>query len=435
MSRVVFQRMTSGTAICAVLGAGLALPFGAWAQQNSDRGGMLSKLRLTERFIAREATSPDPTIDGTTLQLVTDLKYAFSTETRTEKLTFDAGGEYRFVNGPGTDGIDGQFTSPALRLRYDQQAANASLMVIATLAQDDLSDVSALSVSNTSGEVLPADLTALQDGGTRTELGFNSQLTLRDDAPFGIELGFLVNDVSYTGLPDGSGLSDGTTARADVTGRFDITPVLQTRAGLHYTYTDTDAGPQTDRYGMMASATLAQPNGAYTLSADRTDGDGGAITTLELGGRFELPRTKTNLTLGLAQATDDTVFVTGSAGLEHDFGTDSALGPLTLSADRGVTLTGRSQEELVTSLSLGGSYIISPVARVRLSAEMGQAETVATGDSVTLTEAALAFSYDFSSNWRGGADIRAKSRDPSDSAATDSTSFGISVTRQFEVRH
>jgi len=45
--------MTSGTAICAVLGAGLALPFGAWAQQNSERGGMLSKLRLTERFITR----------------------------------------------------------------------------------------------------------------------------------------------------------------------------------------------------------------------------------------------------------------------------------------------------------------------------------------------------------------------------------------------
>lgn len=435
MSRAIFHRMTSGTAICAVLGAVLAVPLGAWAQQSGDRGGMLSQLRLTERFLVRETSSPDPTVDGTTTQAVTDLDYSFSTETRTEKFTFDAGAEYRFTDGPTTDGIEGQFTSPALRLRYDQVAASASLMVVASAAQENLADVSPLSVSNTAGDALPADLADLEDGGTRTELGFNSRLTLRDDAPFGIELGFLVNDVSYADLPTGSGLRDGTTARADVAGRFDITPVLQTRAGLHYSHTQTDGAPQTDRYGISAAATLARPDGAYTLSGERTDGDGGAITTLSLGRRFELPRTEAALALGMAQTTDDSLFLTGSALLEHEFSQDSALGPFTLSADRSVTLTGRSDEELITSLSMGGSYILSPVARLRLSAELGQVEEVATGDSVTLAEAAMTFSYDFSRDWRGGADIRAKSRDPSDSAPTESTTVGLTLTRVFEVRH
>lgn len=97
--------------------------------------------------------------------------------------------------------------------------------------------------------------------------------------------------------------------------------------------------------------------------------------------------------------------------------------------------TGRSDEEVITALSLSSSYALSPVAGLRLSAELGQAEEVATGDTVTLSEVGLSLGYDFSRDWRGGADIRAKRRDPSDSATTDSATFGISLTRTFETRY
>lgn len=429
------KRILSGTAICAVLSATLAVPFGAWAQQNSERGGMLSKLRLSERFLTRDTTSPDAVNDGITHQAVTSLDYSFSSETRTEMLTFDIGGTYRFTDGPTTDGFEGDFTSPSLRLRYDQTAASASITVIATATQEDLADVSPLSVSNANGEALPNDVSALADGGIRTELGFNSRLSLRDDAPFGVVLGFLVNDVSYSDLPTGSALRDGTTARADVTGRFDLSPVLQTRAGVHYSYTQTDGAPQTDRYGITAGATLRQPYGAYTLEADLTDGDGGALTSLSVGRSFETPRTTASLVLGGAQAADQDLFLTGSAAVEHDFGSDSAFGPFILSADRSVTLTGRTDAEVITSLAVEGSYILSPVARLRLTAELGQAEEVESGDNVTLAEAALALNYDVSRDWRAGADVRAKHRDPSDSAPTDSTTFGVTLTRVFDIRH
>lgn len=431
VSRPPFRRITSGTAICAVLCSAVAVPFGAWAQ-NNDRGGMWTQLRLTERFLTRDTTSPDPSVDGITNQLVTDLDFDFSSETRTEKVTLDFGAEYRFTDGPTTDGFEGEFMSPELRLRYDQKAASASIMVTATASQVNLADVSPLSVTTSTDEALASDFAALEDGGTRTQLGFNSRLTLRDDAPFGLILGFLVNDVSYQDLPASSTLDDSTTARADVTGRFDITEVFQVRAGVFYAHTDTDGAPQTDRYGINTSATLTQPNGAYTLNADWSDGDGGAITNLSVGRSFELPQTKTSFALGVAQSTNDTFYATGTASLEHDFGRDSALGPFTLSADRSVTLTGRTDEEVVTSLAMGGSYALSPVANLRLNAELGQAEEVASGDTVTLSEVSLTLGYQLGTHWRAAADVRGKRRDPSDSGVTESTTLSVSLSRVFD---
>ncbi len=435
MSRALFQRMTSGTAICAVLGTALAVPFGAWAQQNSDRGGMLSQLRISERLLTRDTTSPDALVDGTSNQAITTFDYSFSTETRTEAFTFDAGGTYRFIDGPTTDGFEGEFTSPNVRLRYQQVAASASLAVAVDAAREDLADVSALSVRNTSDEALPADLLDLEDGGIRTALGFSSRLTLRDDAPFGWELGLLVNDVSYDDLPIGSGLRDSTTTRADVTARLDITPVLQAKLGTQYSYTQTDGTSDTDRYSLIASSTLSMPNGTYSVFGRHTQGEGGGTTALSFGRSFDLPNTKTSFALGATQTSDDTLFATGSAMLEHSFGQDSAFGPVTLSAEREVAAEGNRNEEILTSLSMAGSYALSPVARLRLTAELGQAEEVATGDTMTLSEATLALNYDFSRDWRGAADVRAKYRDPSDGTATESTTFGVSLTRSFAVRH
>ena len=434
MSRLLYQRILSGTALCAVLAGAVALPFGAWAQQGGERGGMWSQLRLTERFLSRTTSSPDPTEDGTTLQAVSEVDYSFSTETRTETFTLDFGAGYRFADGPNTDGITGDFIAPSLQLRYAQVAASASFQTTFTATQVDLADVSPLSVSDSSGAVLPTDVSELTDGGMRTQLGLTSRLTLRDDAPFGLAFGLRLNDISYSDLPPGSGLNDSLSTRGDVTGRFDITPVLQASLGAHYTLFQTDGEGESSRYGLTTGARLAQPNGAYALNAGLTNGDGGLISTLSLGRSYELPQTKTNLALGLAQATDDSVFVTGSAALEHTFGGDSAFGPLTLSADRDVSLT-TSEEEVLTSLAMGGSYALSPQAGLRLSAELGQAEEVATGDSVTLSEAVLALDYTFTRTWRGTANLKATSRDPSDSAATTSTSLGLSITRSFETRH
>ncbi|MEO1222110.1 MAG: hypothetical protein AAFY42_12275, partial [Pseudomonadota bacterium] len=63
MSKAVFRRIAAGTAVCAVLTVGVAVPFGAFAQQ-SEQGGMLFQFRFAERFQFRDSDSPDPEENG-----------------------------------------------------------------------------------------------------------------------------------------------------------------------------------------------------------------------------------------------------------------------------------------------------------------------------------------------------------------------------------
>jgi len=112
-----------------VLTTTVALPLTAIAQ-NSE-GGFLMQLRLAERFISRDANGPIE--NGTTQQAITDLGLSVSSETRTEALTFDLGGGYRFVDGPGRDGFEGEFTDPNVRLTYRQQAAMGRLTRISQM--------------------------------------------------------------------------------------------------------------------------------------------------------------------------------------------------------------------------------------------------------------------------------------------------------------
>lgn len=430
MSRAILRHMTVRGAVSTVLGLGLALPFGAWAQ---DQGGMLMELRLAERFVARDTTSPDPSLDGTTTQAITDLDFSFSSETRTQALTLDVGAGYQFTEGPNTQGYEAGFTDPSLRLGYQQTAAAASLQVSASATQVDLADVNPLSLRDEEGGLV-RDLTSLEDGGTRRQLSFNSRLTLRDDAPFGLIFGLSVNDIAYTDLPDASTLSDSISARVTGTARFDINPVLQARLSLHFINTDTENEPQSDRYGINAQTVLTRPNGDITLSGNHADGDGGSQTNLQLGRSFVLPQTEANVAVGLTRASSETVFVTGAASLEHDFGAGSPLGTLTAGIDRHVNFNTASDEEIITSLSLASSYALTPQATLRLSTNLAQAETVSSGNTVDLAQVGLSLGYAFDRDWQGTASLQANLRDPDDDTATESTTLSLGVTRTFDVR-
>ncbi|MEL6641384.1 MAG: hypothetical protein AAFP98_08750, partial [Pseudomonadota bacterium] len=267
MSRFTLKRMTAVTAIGAVMTTVVAVPFGAWAQQN-DRGGMLFQLLLAERFQVRESTSPDPDEDGTTTQLITDVDFSFSSETRTEAVTLDFGAGYRFADGPTTEGFEGTFASPTVALSYSQDAAAASFEVTATASRVELSEVNPLDVTTSEDSPLAADFAEITDGGTRQQIGFDARLTLRDDAPFGMIFGINANDISYSDLPAGSGLRDRSGLRLTATGRFDITKVLQVRAGLQYDLVEKDGEDQIERYGFNGQAVMARPDGNYRIAGN-----------------------------------------------------------------------------------------------------------------------------------------------------------------------
>ena len=434
MSKTLSKRSASVAALCAVLASSVALPFSAFAQ-NSD-GGFLMKLRVAERFISRESDGPDLEDNSTTNQAITDVRLSISSETRTEALTFDIGGGYRFIDGPGSDGYEGEFTDPNVRLAYSQETVASSIQVTAFASRTDLDNQATLDVAQgTDGTLDPdfADLT--QDGGTRDRLSFQGRLTLRDDAPFGLAFTLNVDDYSYNNLPDDSTLNDFSSARLGASARFDINEVTQANLGLYISQTDDSEASTINRYGIDAGLILTQPNGQITLdlSASASNDDGDQLH-LSAGRSYTLEYTTATFELGLSQATNDDIFATGSASLEHAFADDSPWGTFTASADRRLTREGRSDEDLVTSLSVATNYTLSPVAGLNLSASYAQSEDVLTGDTVDLSQANLSVSYALTPDWSASAGIGVQSRDPSGSSATDSTTLSLGLSRNFDLR-
>lgn len=429
----VSKRAASIAALLAVLSTSVAVPFTAFAQ-NTD-GGFLMTLRLAERFISRDADGPNPATNGTTNQAVTDVRLAVSSETRTEALTFDLGGGYRFFDGPGPDGYEGEFTDPNVRLSYRQVAAASSIRVTAFANRTDLDNQTTLAIVRDADGTLDADFAEVtQDGGTRDRLSFDARLTLRDDAPFGLNFQLNVDDFSYQGLPDGSTLSDFTTARIAAGARFDITPVMQANVGVFALQTDNNDSGSLGRYGIDAGLILTQPNGEITVDLSATDGEDGGQLHLSAGRSYTLENTEARFDLGLSRATNDEIFVTGSAGFAHQFADDSPFGDFTATASRQLSRDGRNDEDLVTSLSVATNYALSPLANLRLSADYAQSENIATGDSVDLAEANLAVTYALTPDWTASGSIGVQSRNPSGEAATDATTLSVGISRRFDLR-
>jgi len=423
--------MTTVMACGSLAGAVLAVPFSALAQDSA--GGLLMQLRLGERFVSRDTSSPLPTQDGTTTQLVTDLGLAISSETRTQSATLDFNAGLRFFDGPTTDRFERDFTDPSLRLGYAQVAAASSFTSFASATLTDLAQVNPLSLVDTQGN-LARDFSQLTDGGQRTALGFGGTYTWRDDAPFGMTVTLNVDDISYSDLPLGTTLDDSTSFNFSPTARFDISDVLQANLGLRYLHTDFDTDADVTRYALNADASLARPNGAIGVQFGISDGDGGVQTTLGASRSYVLPETTARFGLGLSSSSGRDIYLTGNASLKHDFAPSSAFGTFTANASRDVTLDGRTNAEVVTSLSVATDYALSPVATLLLSADLGQAEETDSGDTVDLSGLNLTVNYDLSRDWRATAGLRTTSRDPSNDVATTSTTLSLGVSRQFDVR-
>ena len=427
------KRVASLAALGAVVSTSVALPLTAIAQNND--GGFLMTLRLAERFISRDSDGPDTTTNGITNQAITDVRLAISSETRTEALTFDLGGGYRFIDGPGDGGYDGEFTDPNVRLTYRQEAAASSLQVSAFASRTDLDNQTTLAIVQDANGTLDADFAEItQDGGTRDRLSFDARLSLRDDAPFGISFSVNVDDYSYDGLPETSTLNDFTYARIGSSARFDITEVMQVNLGAHVSQTRNDAAQTNQRYGIDAGLILTQPNGQITVDLSATDGDDGGQIHLSAGRSYTLENTAARFGLGVSRATTDETFLTGSASFEHQFADESRFGDFSATASRRLTRDGSSNEDVVTSLSVSTNYALSPLANMRLQADYAQSEDIATGATVDLSGANLSASYALNSDWTATGGIGVQSRDPSGEAATTSTTVSVGLSRRFDLR-
>lgn len=183
--------------------------------------------------------------DNSVLQSRTALDFAFDSVTRTQQLSFDAGGVYEV----GTDG-GSDLTEPYLRFAYTLQGANSRLNLSSRFRRLDLDDTVStfvVPIDPVTGDALdPVIETARIEEGVRTDI-FNSlrfETGLRSNVGFVLDLSERARRHSETNNAD---LFDTRTRRASALVKFRIDPQISARLTAAVTHYDTEDVDQTRR--------------------------------------------------------------------------------------------------------------------------------------------------------------------------------------------
>ena len=398
----------------------------ASAQESSGTGGQTFGFTVSEQIEAARNLSLTPGDDATTLQAITTFAFSFDDTTRISDLGVDAAIDLRVVDGPSTDSVDIDIDNPRISLSYQREAASARLDLTARYVVNDVAFIRPLTDFIDAGlPVLPEDFDDLTGSGTRTTIDLDTQLSVRDDAPFGLTFSAGVNDISYSDVTDPA-LTDNQRLRAGIEARFDISLVLQATAGLSYGRLD-EAGSIDESLTLSAGAALARPDGSYGLSLVATDSDGDRQVGFSLSREIEFRNAALSASFGLTRSAEGETFVTGAL----DYAFSLPAGAFTVAFDRDVTLDGDTTNVL-TSLSLGASRTLTPDLDAALS--LGIAQQQEGGETIDIADLGASIDYALSPDWSVAAGASYQLRDDADGRA-DAQSLSLTVTRSFGARN
>ena len=424
--------VTPGTKTCvgvSALAAGLlaALPPSALAQ---DRGGLSSTLTLAERIELARNQALTPGGSDLSFQSITSLSYGFLSETRTETFRFDAGLDLR---GSLVEGGDPEFAlgTRSLSFGYEREGARSSLDLSAGAEQSDVAFLRPLSdFIEDGGFVLPEDFDDLTGTGTRTDLSFSAELSLRDDAPFGVTLSADVSDTRYRDTTDPE-LIDSTRLGFGLSGRADIGPAIQATVGLRYSTFEDAGGGQSDSFTYTADVTFADPRGELGFDLSLTPSDAGTQIGLGLSRSLDLPSGSLGGRLGVTFTASDETILTGG----FDYSLDHPLGGLTVTFDHSVASDAGQTGDVTTSLSVVGNRALTPDITAALSAGYARYEEAGSDVVTSIADLGANVSYAFAPDWSLSAGANYILRDPSDAESAAAQSLSLTVTRSFDMRH
>lgn len=396
-----------------------------------ERGGMVSRIDLSQRLESNTNPALDPDHDGVVALAVTRLAYNLHSETRTELFDLDLSAALRLSDGPDTNGIERGSVDPRIALSYSRFAADSRFDIMASLMRSDVTRTDPLTgfTDGDGNTVLPSDFDDLTGTGTRDELAFSAKLSLRDDAPFGMKFALDVSDLRYNDTSN-TALTDTLRASLRATARFDLTEVMRGTLGLHYTHIDNTVSTR-DRYGIDAGLRIARPDGNYGADLRVVDGDSGTQAGILLAREINLPNSSYTLGLGVTRAAAGDVLATGYFLAKHDL----PNGEINARAERRLGADNDDTEEVVTSLALDASYDISELGSLRLDANYADSTTLMTDISTTLSSIGITYSHDLSPDWSLDASATYNQRQVTGADPAKSTSLALTLHRSFDLRH
>lgn len=253
------QRPLRKTAALGATALALALP--SWAQE----GGLRYSLGISETL--ETVTNPGfetPAAPGT-LSAKTALSLGFSSQTRTESLSFGLGTALTLSkDGAGIDLTAGQ---PHLDLAYSREAAGSALRIGFSYDDDRIETLRPITdfIGEDGQITLPENPEDLVGSGQRLAWGASAGLDLGQDGPLGLGLSADFEKINYVGATDPD-MVDSTQTDLAARLRLDLTEVTSVSLGLSHGISD-EAGTQTTARGL--SLGLAQAvSPVLSLSGD-----------------------------------------------------------------------------------------------------------------------------------------------------------------------
>jgi hypothetical protein len=400
-----------------------------WAQQSPD-GLRGFQLRFDLEFgiesqSNRALALNDP---GTTTEARTALTVGILSETRTQRLAFDLGGELRGIDGPTND--ENGFVNPFAILNYDRSSASSRLSLSASVRESDLNN------DGFEFDELTQAFTFVEGSATRRRTNLSAEMNFRDDAPFGWGVLARLEDNSFsggtaTGL-DGAALNDTRRLTFGITGRFEIDEAIRLNTRLTYATFEQDGTPGSrDTWTLSNDLTIDRPRGNLTFGLDITDTPEGTRVAADVGRSLEYPLGIVSGRVGLVRGASGNTFLSGGLNLTREM----PNGNLNLDLARTVS-SGSLQdtEQLSTSLRIGYLRELSPVAN--LSVDFNWAEVSQTSTGIDTTNATISATYlrELTPDWGMNAGVRHRFRDDGVNGSANSNELFLNLRREFLTR-
>lgn len=449
------KKLVTGLSVTAALTTTTLIAAPLMAQEGSGLRGTLSVSQGLE-------VSDNPNLvsnpDGTTVTSRTNLGFALTSETRTERFLFGLDARFDSVLS-GEDNDEDGVNSRGARLSYSREGANSALSLFARYREADLDDeVFGFFVD---GEFDPDALVI--DGGSRRTTSVGGRLEIGREGPFGVSVSASRTQSDYIDTIDPE-LVDTDRTNLDALARFRINPTLTTfvtagrseeveddafeitrtisyvgagvegeiRSGLRYSTQVTFDNSETqfgdtvvsedDGVGIELNVVQDRPDGALTFGASSRIDDAGRLTTASVGRSFDLPLGNLSLSLGVADRDDDdTAFTAGLTYLR-----ETPNGALTASLVQRPS-TNDGDATINTDLSVGYRQDLSPVSGWDASLEYSALSPFGSGSDDSRTSASIAYNRELTEDWglRTGLRHSRATEDGGDTRTSNTVFFNI----------
>lgn len=409
--------LTGFAALAVVL-----LPLGI--SQAQDVGGIITRFGVQQEL--RHQTNPGFATPANPSQTRarTGLSYAIASETRTDRLAFEASGVLEAGNNRQGRALEEYGTSVSYRRISVQSLIEASIFLRERGVDAQDLGVGIDPVTGVASTVLLDSRGQLRQSGGRLRLEFGR------DAPFGGTLTLSSIDSRYRGTADPS-LVDNRRDTLGLNTRLALNEVVDLTFGV--TISDLrEVGAARARTETFSLGTiLTRPDGAWRATLSQTRTAGGERTSLLVARNLDLPTGALDIRVGAVRTIAGKTEAIGGVDWRYEL----PRGQITLGLERNVSGDARNQENRITRLSLGSRHTFTPTVTGQFGLSLQESRRTQAGTGTRGADLSASLRVALDADWALNSGVTHRIRQPIGGVRAESTTVFMTLRRDFETRN